>query len=99
MQAVAAGDLLRPASLELMWSPAKLKAGSEVKSCGLGWWLSDYRGHRIVSAVGGPALGFFACISYLPTDRLSVVFLANSDAAAAAGQTILREIAGLYLGK
>lgn len=99
MEAVAAGGLLRPASLELMWSPAKLKAGSEVKSYGLGWWISDYRGHPVVSAIGGPALGFFACISYLPADRLSVVCLANSDAAGAAGQKIVRDIAGLYLGK
>jgi D-alanyl-D-alanine carboxypeptidase len=97
VDAVAGGRLVRPPSVELMWSPARLKDGSEVKTCAHGWWLTEHLGRRAVAAVGGPALGFYTCATYFPDDRLTVVVRANSDSLGPAATAVTREAARLYL--
>lgn len=45
---------------------------------GLGWALSRYRGHRLITH-DGKLSGFQAHVSYLPDDGLGVVILMNSN--------------------
>jgi D-alanyl-D-alanine carboxypeptidase len=104
MEALVQGRLVRASSLELMWSPAKLNDGSEVKlpiasgSYGLGWnLLNDARGRRVVASWGGPAFGFFAWLGYVPDDRLTVIVLANSDAAKMGSHQIVAGIARHFM--
>src|SRR5262249_42769704 len=55
--ALSAEKLLKKASLEQMWAPAKLnsgaKAGGKVLGYGLGWAILDYQGHKAVGHGGG----------------------------------------------
>jgi CubicO group peptidase (beta-lactamase class C family) len=51
-----------------------------LRSYGLGWVLSDYRGRLVVSH-GGALDGMRAQVGLLPEERLGVVLMANSDQA------------------
>jgi CubicO group peptidase (beta-lactamase class C family) len=75
---------LTRASRDLMWTPARLKDGSVVKtgprSYGFGWALSEVRGHKLV-AHGGTRPGFSAFLARFVDDRLTVVVLTNLNEA------------------
>jgi CubicO group peptidase (beta-lactamase class C family) len=43
---------------------------------GLGWFLQDYRGHRVVHH-GGNIDGFSAMVSFIPAQKIGVVLLTN----------------------
>lgn len=43
---------------------------------GLGWWIKDYQGHRIVTH-GGSIDGFRANVTLVPREKLGVVVLTN----------------------
>lgn len=47
-------------------------------SCGLGWFLDIYRGHRAVHH-GGNVTGFSALVSMIPDQNLGIVVLANMN--------------------
>jgi CubicO group peptidase (beta-lactamase class C family) len=69
--------LLKRSSLDLMWTPAKLKDGSANKDgYGFGWFLENRRGHRVVSH-DGAWQGFQTTIARYVDDRLTVVVLTN----------------------
>jgi hypothetical protein len=80
-----------------MWSLATLNDGRPVKDYGLGWWLGEVRGRRQVSAIGGPAVGFYSSVSYFPDDQLTVAVVTNSDTRG--GQIVAREVAYRYLSE
>jgi CubicO group peptidase (beta-lactamase class C family) len=84
--------LLKRASLDLMWTPAKLNSG-KVDRYGFGWGLGETRGHRIVQH-GGGWQGFATQISRYVNDKLTVIVLTNL--ASARPQTIAKGVAGLY---
>jgi hypothetical protein len=67
-----------------MWTPARRNDGTPARNPvglqGLGWTLSELRGHRIVSQAGGIP-GFSAQLSRFVDDRLTVIVLANRDGA------------------
>ncbi len=50
--------------------------GLGVMTYGLGWFINDYRGHRLVNH-GGSIDGFLACISFMPEEGLGVICLTN----------------------
>jgi CubicO group peptidase (beta-lactamase class C family) len=87
--ALGTGKLLKKSSLKQMWTPAKLADGKAAiigdngagkpNHYGLGWYLSDYRGHRIVLH-GGDKPGFSATFIRFVDDELTVVVLCNSQA-------------------
>jgi CubicO group peptidase (beta-lactamase class C family) len=71
--------------------------GATQASYGLGWGITDYRGHHVLEH-GGAVDGFRARIVLLPKDRAGVVLLTNleeADALQAAGNAILDHVLGL----
>jgi CubicO group peptidase (beta-lactamase class C family) len=77
---------------------ARAKAtGATQASYGLGWQISDYRGHHVLEH-GGAVDGFRARIVLLPKDRAGVVLLTNLEEAGAlqaAGNAVLDHVLGL----
>ena len=65
LAALDAGHLLRPESLQAMWSPTRLNDGTE-QGYGLGWTVGEQRGRRIV----GHERGGSAWVAHLPADIL-----------------------------
>jgi CubicO group peptidase (beta-lactamase class C family) len=55
------------------WNPY-----TRLTSCGLGWFLSDYRGRLVVSHDGGVP-GSFSVMMLVPEERLGVVVLCNAE--------------------
>jgi CubicO group peptidase (beta-lactamase class C family) len=69
--------LLKRSSLDLMWTPVKLKDGSPNKDgYGFGWFIENRRGHHVVSH-DGAWQGFQTTIARYVDDRLTVVVLTN----------------------
>lgn len=80
------GPLLRPETLHEMHSPqaiisVRVKGTryplKQYASYGLGWFVEDYRGRKVVRN-GGARNGFIAWIAMLPSERFGFVILANS---------------------
>jgi CubicO group peptidase (beta-lactamase class C family) len=71
--------------------------GATQVSYGLGWQITDYRGHAVLLH-GGAVDGFRALIVLLPKDRLGVVLLCNLDeteVVSAAAYALLDHLLGL----
>ena len=89
--------LLKRSSLDLMWTPVKLKDGKPNKgNYGFGWEIDYRHGHRCIHH-GGAWQGFKAAIDRYVDDQLTVVALANL-AQAQPGE-IARRVAEMYLQK
>jgi CubicO group peptidase (beta-lactamase class C family) len=87
--------LLKRSSLDLMWTPAKLKDGRPNKDgYGFGWFMTERRGHRVVSH-DGAWQGFKTAIARYVDDRLTVVVLANLEEAKPGA--IAEHVADMYL--
>jgi len=87
--------LLKRSSLDLMWTPVKLKDGSPNKGgYGFGWFISERHGHRVIGH-DGAWQGFKSAIARYVDDRLTVVVLANL--AEATPETIAQHVAEMYL--
>ncbi|MGJ3627363.1 hypothetical protein AB5I41_11130 [Sphingomonas sp. MMS24-JH45] len=94
-RALSDGTLLKPASLERLWTPFPLASGKpNSMKYGFGWWLDEVNGHRIVEH-GGAWQGFASDMARYPDDGLTVVVFANLDAAHARPGHFARVIAGL----
>jgi len=78
--------LLSAAVIKEMWSPQtiipldsvteRLRPSTHFLAYGLGWFLSDYRGRKLVSHTGAID-GFRAAVGLVPEERLGVVVLTN----------------------
>jgi CubicO group peptidase (beta-lactamase class C family) len=89
-----------------MWSPQTIipisKASRErnphthFRAYGLGWSLSDFRGHKVV-AHGGGYDGMYSRVVMLPDDKLGIVVLTNSMTGISSA--ISNTIIDAYLGK
>ena len=89
--------LLKHSSLELMWTPVKLKSGQPNKSnYGFGWYIEDRAGHRCIRH-SGAWQGFETAIDRYVDDQLTVVVLANL--ADSEPEKISQHVAGMYLGE
>jgi D-alanyl-D-alanine carboxypeptidase len=73
--ALEEGRVLKPSSLEQMWTPVGLRGGGTYPY-GFGWSVETFRGHRLVSH-GGIMAGFSAYVARYPEERLIVVVLCN----------------------
>jgi CubicO group peptidase (beta-lactamase class C family) len=73
--------LLTPETLARAWTPFLSNAGKPFPM-GLGWWVTDYRGERLVYHYGHWGTGFSALYLKVPARRLTLVALANSEALA-----------------
>lgn len=87
----ANGQVLDRATLEAMWEPQFARPG-ETMGYGIGFRLSDLRGHRVVGH-GGAIYGFATQLSALPDDKLGVIVVTTMDGA----NTVMGRIADAAL--
>lgn len=97
--------LLTRRSIDLMWTPTRLDDGSigvigdngagQPNHYGLGWFISSYKGHRLILA-GGNKPGFTCTYFRFVDANLTVVVLSNLSSSPLYG--IAGEIAEMYLG-
>lgn len=73
--------LLGEAMQARAWTPFLSSAGQPLAH-GLGWFVTDYRGTRLVWHFGHWGTGFSAIYLKIPARRLTLVMLANSEALA-----------------
>lgn len=88
-------DILNDASKALLWQPLTLSNGKTwplVEAYGMGWSVDSVNGHKYVEH-SGSWQGFTTHFIRFIDDRLSVILLANSNAADSAGMA--REVASL----
>jgi CubicO group peptidase (beta-lactamase class C family)/D-alanyl-D-alanine dipeptidase len=90
----ANGTLLKPATLEQMWSPQFPNPGGRV--FGLGFIVSSLDGHRLVGH-GGAIYGFATTLDILPEDKVGVVVFATRDSVNAVTDRIGEEALRLVL--
>jgi CubicO group peptidase (beta-lactamase class C family) len=95
--ALAAGKVLKQASLDQAFKPYVLKNG-ESTGYGYGWVSSTVRGRKSVEH-GGGIHGFSTYAITLPADRVYVAVLANTDAPATDPGYLARKLAALAVGK
>jgi CubicO group peptidase (beta-lactamase class C family) len=89
--------LLKRSSLDLMWTPVKLKDGQTNKSkYGFGWVIDQRNGHRCIYH-DGSWQGFETAIARYVDDQLTVVALSNL--ADADPGKIARHVAEMYLAE
>ena len=73
--------LLGEAMQSRAWTPFLSNAGQPLAQ-GLGWYITDYRGTRLVWHFGHWGTGFSAMYLKIPAERLTLVMLVNSEALA-----------------
>jgi hypothetical protein len=92
-----------------MWIPAKLRSGEvasfrsggEQSSYGFGWFLTSYRGHKVINH-GGAISGFSSIINRFVDDKMTIIVLCNSKLGAdrnAHAATLAEKIADLYVAQ
>ena len=87
--------LLKRSSLELMWTPVKLKNGEPNKGdYGFGWFVEQRHGHRCIQH-DGAWQGFETTIDRYVDDQLTVVALSNL--AEGSPGKIAKHVAEMYL--
>jgi CubicO group peptidase (beta-lactamase class C family) len=79
--AVDSHALLKPETLARAWVPFTSNAGKPLAH-GLGWFVTDYRGTRLVWHYGHWGTGFSALYLKVPAKHLSMIMLSNSEALA-----------------
>jgi CubicO group peptidase (beta-lactamase class C family) len=70
--ALAAGTVVKPASLAQMWTPVTLQNGLD-RPYGFGWEVKQERGHRLITHNGVTGTEY----SRFPDDELTVIVLTN----------------------
>ena len=104
--------LLRRASWEQVWTPARLGNGQPINftfrgeptSYGFGWFLTSYRGRKLVTH-GGVLSGFSSVLHRFADDNITIIVLCNSkEGERIEGQdrmgqaeVLAQTVAGLYL--
>lgn len=97
----AKGPLLRPATLEQMWTP-QFSALAEKSQYGIGFGLSDLEGHRQVGH-SGTVYGFATTLRALPDEKIGVVVVTTRDGANAVTRRVaevaLRAMLAVHRGQ
>ncbi len=89
--------LLKRSSLDLMWTPVKLRNGKpNASNYGFGWFIDDRHGHRCIHH-DGSWQGFETAIDRYVDDQLTVVALSNL--ADAEPGKITEHVAEMYLAE
>jgi CubicO group peptidase (beta-lactamase class C family) len=88
--------LLKRSSLDLMWTPVKLKSGQPNSGhYGFGWFIEQRNGHRCIHH-DGAWQGFETAIDRYVDGHLTVVALSNLESAEPG--KITQHVAEMYLG-
>jgi CubicO group peptidase (beta-lactamase class C family)/D-alanyl-D-alanine dipeptidase len=94
-------QVLRPETLEQMWTPQFAKPG-EKTGFGVGFQLAQLDGHRVIGH-GGAIYGFATEVVGMPDEKLGVVTVTTADAANAVTNAVakqaLRMMVALRSGK
>ncbi len=90
------GALLKPETIEQMWSPQF--PNPEGHGFGLGFMVRSVEGHRLVGH-GGAIYGFATTLDLLPEEKVGVVVTATKDAANAVTERIGEEALKLVLAQ
>ena len=69
------GSLLRPETVDLLWTPQKNSAGEDI-TYGIGWFTRTDAGHKVVWHTGG-AVGGSTMLLILPAEKIVVAVLTN----------------------
>jgi CubicO group peptidase (beta-lactamase class C family) len=96
-RALSGETLLRKASLDRMFTAAKLKSGSAVHY-GYGMGVFDFAG-RHVQLHGGEIPGFTTAVARVPGERLFVAILSNNDASDPPPDTVALRIVAKAFGQ
>lgn len=96
-QALSGETLLRKASLDRMFTAAKLKSGLSVHY-GYGMGVFELAGRR-VQTHGGDIPGFTTNITRVPAERLFVAILSNNDASSPRPDDVALRIVAKALGQ
>lgn len=87
--------IVRRSDLEVMWTPVPLDNGSAYPG-GMGWFIANAHGHRIVFHTnGGP--GSSGGLSRYLDDRLTIIVMTNVGEAHTDVMKIIGKIAEIYL--
>lgn len=96
-------------SSEAMWSqhtviPVRADPTSDTpwltpnfRGYGLGWFLNDYKGRKLVGHTGG-ALGYVSRVILVPKENLGVVILTNAESGSAFGSILYHILDGYFGG-
>lgn len=76
--ALTTDRLITPASREIMWTPGRSASGATLPY-GLGWFVTEYRGERVVWHTGLWEERYSALYAKIPARSLTLILLANSD--------------------
>jgi CubicO group peptidase (beta-lactamase class C family)/D-alanyl-D-alanine dipeptidase len=87
-------NLLKPATIEEMWSPQFPNPGGI--TFGLGFVVRPFQEHRLVGH-GGAIYGFATTVDLLPEDKLGVALIATKDVSNAVTERIGEETLRLIL--
>jgi len=79
--AVDRHQLLKAETLADAWTPFVSNAGKPLPE-GLGWWITDYRGERLIWHYGHWGTGYSALYLKVPARHLTFIAMANSEALA-----------------
>jgi CubicO group peptidase (beta-lactamase class C family) len=90
--ALDSGRVLKPQSLQALWTPVKLNNGTE-RGYGLGWTVDVHDGRKVVGHEGGGSIW----VAHFPAEHLSVIVLCNLNGARA--DEIQYGVADAVLGK
>lgn len=79
---LTAGKIWKSATVEQMWTPARLPNGAELStlgagSSGLGWAIGLFNGYKLIYHTGSFNIGFSSFIARIPEKRAGVVVLTN----------------------
>jgi CubicO group peptidase (beta-lactamase class C family) len=77
-KAVDGHALLKADTLAQAWQPVRSSAGKPLEF-GTGWYVTDYRGERLVWHYGHWGTGFSTLWLKVPARRLTLIALANSE--------------------
>jgi len=92
--ALCSEKLLKQATLEQMWTPAKLNNAKD-STYGFGWATETVHGHRLISHTGSHSTGFKSALARFVDDKLTVIVLTNQRAAEQ--MAIAKGVAGCYI--
>jgi serine beta-lactamase-like protein LACTB len=91
------GQILKPATLEKMWTPQFAKP-EDKDGFGIGFHITEFKGKRRIGH-GGAIYGFATELAALPSEKLGVVVISSKDVSNAVTTHIANEALKLMLAQ
>ncbi len=78
--ALCSDKILKPSTLEQMWTRAELNDGSK-SGYGFGWGIGTHKGRRLISHTGSHMTGFKSAMARFVDDKVTVIVFTNQRGA------------------